>query len=321
VSVTTILQCVAKEALPYWAAKVTAEHALSNLPLLVKSARRKPCEMKGDDRCGLCTDCVALDLRRAPDRERDAAADRGSRIHHVADQHTLTGEVIGHDADIAEQVNQYLAFKKQFKPTFDASEMTVISRQYGFGGTLDAILRLGWCPPKYADLVGKPQLTDVKSGKSCYPEYALQLAAYKHCDFVLLPDGTELPMPKTHDIGLLLHVRPDNYWVRPVDIGETTFAAFLAVLDLWRWQQDTSPIMRAMYKPGQSKSDDPAELRAVETEAKRQAEAEALAAFLAEPTAEDEPDCCTTGSCAGHVADDPFRLIPPPAIPDSAIPF
>ncbi len=282
VSVTTILQSVAQEALPYWAAKVTAEHALNNLPLLVKAARRRGCDQKGDERCGLCLDCVALELRRTPDRERDAAADRGSRIHHVADQHTLTGEVIGHDDDIAAQVKQYLAFKKQFKPTFDASEMTVINRTYGYAGTLDAILRLGWCPPKYADLIGVPVVADVKSGKSCYAEYALQLAPYKRGEAVLMPDGTEQPMPPTGDIGLLLHVRPDNYWVRPVDIGETTFAAFLAVLDLWRWQQDASPIMRAMYKPGE-KPDEPA--------------------------------------ANGKPADDPFRLIPPPAVPDDAIPY
>lgn len=257
VSVTTILQVVAKEALPYWAAKVTAEYAMGNLPRLTRSLIKPLCGMKGDDRCGMCSDCVALDLRRAPDRERDAAADRGTRIHHVAEQHVLTGEVIGHDADIADQVKQYLRFRDQFKPEFDASEMTVFSRTYGYAGTLDAILRLGWCPPKYLDLRGATCIADVKSGKSCYPEYGLQLSAYKRAEFILMPDGTELPMPPTSDVGLLLHIRPDNYWVKPVDLGETTFAAFLAVLDLWRWQQDHNPLMRAMWKPGQATDDTP----------------------------------------------------------------
>ncbi len=258
VSVTTILQVVAKESLTYWAAKVTAEHALDNIPRLVKAARRAPCEMRGDDRCGICFDCVGLDLRRAPDRERDAAADRGTRIHHVAEQHVLTGEVIGHDADIAAQVKQYLRFREQFQPTYEASELTVISRAHGFGGTLDAIARLGWCPPKYRDLVGAPAVVDIKSGKGCYREYALQLAAYRHAEAVLLPDGTELPMPPTHDIGFLLHIRPEDYWVRPVEIGERTFAAFLGVLDQWRWQQEDSPILRAMYRPSQKAEEDAA---------------------------------------------------------------
>lgn len=258
VSVTTILQVVAKEALPYWAAKVTAEHAMNNLPKLVKSVRRASCGWKGDDRCGCCIDCVALELRRTPDRERDAAADRGTRIHHVAEQHVLTGEVIGHHDDIAAQVKQYLRFREQFKPEYEASEMTVISRAHGYAGTLDAIARLGWCPPKYRDLIGVPMTIDVKSGKGCYREYALQLAAYRHAEKVLLSDGTEEPIPPTHDIGALLHVRPEDYWVRPVDIGDRTFSAFLGVLDQWRWQQEDNPIMRAMYRPAQKAEDDPA---------------------------------------------------------------
>lgn len=255
-SVTTILQVVAKEALPYWAAKVTAEHALANLPLLVKAIRRPACDMKGDDRCGLCLDCVALDLRRAPDRERDAAADRGSRIHHVADQHVLTGEVIEHHEDIAAQVKQYLRFRDQYKPTYEASEMTVINRTHGWAGTLDAIVRLGWCPPKYKHLTGQSCVLDVKSGKSCYREYAWQLAAYKAAEFVLLPDGTELPMPETSEFGLLLHVRPDNYWVKPARIGDTTLSAFLYTFGLWQCQQEDNPILRAMYKPGETANGD-----------------------------------------------------------------
>ncbi len=263
VSVTTILQVVAKESLTYWAAKVTAEHALDNIPRLVKAARRAPCGMKGDDRCGICFDCVGLDLRRAPDRERDAAADRGTRIHHVAEQHVLTGEVIGHDADIAAQVKQYLRFREQFRPTYEASEMTVISRAHGYAGTLDAVLRLGTCPPKYRDLVDVPMVADVKSGKGCYREYALQLAAYRNGEAVLLPDGTEHPMPATSEIGALLHFRPEDYWVRPVNIGDRTFSAFLTVLDQWQWQQEDNPIMRAMYRPSQKAEEDPAVPEAV----------------------------------------------------------
>lgn len=259
VSVTTILQVVAKESLPYWAAKVVQEYAMDRVPLLVQSLRRRPCEVKGDDRCGACRDCVALELRRAPDRMRDEAADRGSRIHHVAEQHVLTGEVIGHHDDIADQVRQYLRFRDQFKPTHEASEMTVINRTHGYAGTLDAILRLGWCPPKYKHLVGQPMVADIKSGKGCYREYAMQLAAYRFGEAVLLPDGTEHPVPETVDTGVLLHIRPDNYWVRPTRIDGDTFAAFLGVLGQWRWQQQDNPIMRAMWRPGQTEPDDPAD--------------------------------------------------------------
>lgn len=251
VSVTTVLGLIAKESLPYWAAMKTQEYAFAQLPLLVQSMRRRPCEQKGDDRCGLCRDCVALEVRRAPDRLRDEAADRGKRIHAIAERHTLTGEIDPHGADVAPYVRQYMAWRKQFQPTFDAAEMTVINREYGYAGTLDAILRLGWCPPKYKDLIGTPQVTDLKTGKGVYAEYAMQLAAYRHSPTVLLPNGDELPLPEVSGTGLLLHVRDDNYWVRPVKIGRPTFDAFLRVLDFYRWHEDMAGdvIERAMYKP------------------------------------------------------------------------
>lgn len=252
VSVTTVLQVVGKDGLPYWAAKTVQEYAQDILPLMVKSARRKLCDVKGSDRCGICRDCVGLELRRAPDRLRDEAADRGSRLHKIAEHHVLhDGEILAHDDDVAPYVAQWLAFHKQFKPTFDAAEMTVINRTYGWAGTLDSVVRLGWCPPKYRHLIGVPMVGDNKTGKSVYPEHALQLSAYRHGEAVLLPDGRELEMPEVADWGALLHFRPENYWVRPVDVSRQTFDVFLRVLDFYRWlrESEDSLISRAMYKP------------------------------------------------------------------------
>lgn len=252
VSVTTVLHVVGKDGLPFWAAKTVQEYAQDILPLMVKAARRKLCDVKGNDRCGICRDCVGLELRRAPDRLRDEAADRGSRLHKVAEHYVLTdGEILHHDDDIAPYVGQWLAFFKQFKPTFDAAEMTVINREYGIAGTLDSVVRLGWCPPKYRHLIGEPLVGDNKTGKNCYPEFALQEAAYRWAEAVLLPDGREIPMPDVTDTGVLLHFRPDNYWVRPVDVSRKTFDVFLHVLDFYRWlhESEESLISRAMYKP------------------------------------------------------------------------
>lgn len=252
VSVTTVLHVVGKDGLPFWAAKTVQEYAQDILPLMVKASRRKPCDMKGSDRCGICRECIGLELRRAPDRERDEAADRGKRVHKVAEHDVLfDGEILAHEPDIAPYVAQWRAFKAQFKPTFDAAEMTVINRKYGVAGTLDAITRLGWCPPKYRHLIGEPMPEDTKTGKGCYPEYALQLAAYRNAEAVLLPDGRELDLPPMADTGVLLHIRPDNYWVRPVDVSRKTFDVFLHVLDFYRWLHESEDplISRAMYKP------------------------------------------------------------------------
>lgn len=251
-SVTTVLHVVGKDGLPYWAAKTVQEYAQDILPLMVKAARRKLCDTKGDDRCGICRDCVGLELRRAPERLRDEAADRGSRLHEVAEHYVLSGgEILPHGEDVAPLVAQWLAFYAQFKPEFDAAEMTVINRTHMVAGTLDSVVRLGWCPPKYRHLLGVPMVGDNKTGKGVYPEFALQLAAYRHADAVLLPDGREIPLPEMADTGVLLHFRPDNYWVRPVDVSRKTFDVFLRVLDFYRWLHDSeeSLISRAMYKP------------------------------------------------------------------------
>ncbi len=251
VSVTTVLHVVGKDGLPYWAAKTVQEYAQEIVPTLVRAARKRPCDVKGDDRCRACRDCVGLDLRRAPDRMRDEAANRGTRVHQVAEHYVLTGELLDHDDDIAPFVAQYLAFWQQFQPTYDAAEMTVINRTHGFAGTLDKVVRLGWCPPKYRHLIGQPMVGDNKSGKGVYPEFALQLSAYRHGEAVLMPDGTEVPMPEVIDTGALFHFRPDNYWVRPVDVSKRTFDVFLNVLAFYRWLKDSEDalISRAMYKP------------------------------------------------------------------------
>lgn len=254
-SVTTALKVIAKEALIFWAAKVVAEEAMDSLPTLLKAARIRPCEQTGDARCGRCRVCAITDLRGRPTAVRDAAADLGSTVHAAAERHELTGDwrtgVAETDALIEPFLTQYLAFRTQFRPTYEAAEMTVISRQYGYAGTLDAILSLGWCPPKYVDLMGKLCVLDIKTGKGVYDEFQLQLAAYKYADAVLLPDGTELPMPETEDTTLVLHLRPGMYQIHPVPVSPGIHGAFLSAFALYRWQveEGKDAIGRAMYKP------------------------------------------------------------------------
>lgn len=262
VSVTTVLGLVAKDALLYWAAKVVQEKALDMVPALVKALRHRPCDMKGDDRCRACRDCIALELRREPDRVRDEAADRGKRIHTVAEHYALHGQIRDHDEDIQASVVQWLRWRNTHQVTFDASEVTVINREHGFAGTLDGVARCGWMPPKWKHLIGVPLIDDLKSGKGVYDTHALQLAAYR-CpgNVVLLPNGDEEPLPDCDpEMGLLVHVRPDDFWSRPVQVGPRTFGTFLKVLGLHRDldQFGSELIGRAMYKPRETTPTDTA---------------------------------------------------------------
>jgi hypothetical protein len=250
-SVTTALKIMAKEKLIFWAAGSVAAEAMEQLPTLVRKARIRPCERTGEDRCRECRACAVIDLRGYPMQVRDEAANLGSRVHTAAERYALTGELDGIDEDVVPFIDQYLAFHRQYRPTYEAAEMTVISREFNYAGTLDGIVRLGWCPPKHKDLVGKALVKDTKSGKGVYDEAAMQLAAYKHAEAILLPDGTELPMPATEDTAIVLHLRPDDYWVHPVPVGQRMHGGFLTALALYTFREEhgTNVIGRAMYKP------------------------------------------------------------------------
>lgn len=267
VSVTSALKVLGKEALVFWAAKVVAEQAMDYLPRLVKASRRRPCGDTGRDRCRECRQCAVIELKGHPVVARDEAGDLGKAVHKAVEHSELHGEwpavvvIRSEDGDpreyrtdtgeLAPFLDQYRRFRAAYKPTFEASEMTVISREYGYAGTLDGIMRLGWCPPKHRNLVGSPLTMDIKSGKGVYVEAALQLAAYRHAEAVMLPNGEELPLPPTNDTAVVLHLRPDTYHVYPVDAGQATFGAFLSTLAVHRWQAGLGgdAIDRAMCNP------------------------------------------------------------------------
>jgi hypothetical protein len=251
VSVTTVLSIIEKLALPYWYGKMAADAVLDNMLALVRSIHVQACA-PDDIRCGRCLSCLISTIRNAGNNERDAAADRGTRFHHVAEHYALTGEIIPHDDDIAGNVFHFLRFVNMHKVTFQAAEVTVIDRDDMTGGTLDTVITCGWMPPKHRDLIGVPLYADYKTGSHIYEQAALQLAKYRRSQAALLPDGTEARMPDGHsEVGLSIQIRPDNFWVRPVAVCEQAHAKFRHALALWRDinEPDLDLVGRAMYKP------------------------------------------------------------------------
>lgn len=82
-------------------------------------------------------------------------------------------------------------------------------------------------------------LLDHKTGSGVYPEVALQLAAYRHAQFMEAPDGSEHPVPEV-DGGAVLHLRPDGYELVPVVCDEQVFSHFLWFREGFRWIEDVS---------------------------------------------------------------------------------
>ena len=221
-SVTTILSGgIPKPALINWAKKVTAEYAVANygeLGSLIKV-----------DKQG------AIDwLKGAAYRERDVAALRGTDVHKFAEAWQLGEEPELPEGAAGETARRFLEFCEAKQPKFAVSEVQVFNKTHMYAGTLDFI----------AEIDGVPLLVDIKTGKDdrVYPEYALQLTAYRHGEWMGLPDGSSLPMPEVRG-SAVLKLWPKGWRLASVDSGEDVFRSFLYVQQVWRWGDALSQLV------------------------------------------------------------------------------
>lgn len=230
ISVTTVLGHISKFGLPDWSAGLTAEAAFDMLPRLNRASRVTPCNStKTSNACGSCRVCVTYWLANRHNEVRDDAADKGRRIHEAAEQLELFGEGAHVDDDIAPFVAQYRRWRGLYRPEYLATEMTVLSRKWGYAGTLDGILRFpedSPLPKQLKHLATLPLCDDMKTGKHLDKPNGWQVTAYSKADAVLLPDGSELPMPEIKG-GLILHIRPERVQMREVHITDENFAYFV----------------------------------------------------------------------------------------------
>ncbi|MDG4531668.1 hypothetical protein [Streptomyces sp. AV19] len=237
--VTTILsQGSAKgDVLSIWAANLVAEVAMANLPRLVASSLRPEQRTEAYDW-----------LRRAPLRKKDERADVGSAVHRLIEAHVLgrpMPEDVLFDEDLTPYLSNFLRFVEEWEVTFEASEMVVGNFEHVYAGTLDYLLR----SPRIAAAFGVPEETvflgDTKTGgeldvKGVYPEAALQMAAYRRAEVAWLRDGSTVPMPATHERGVVLHLRPEGYRLIPIACGDEVFAAFRVTRQAADWASGLS---------------------------------------------------------------------------------
>jgi len=254
-SVTTLIKGgLPSPALTAWGMRSVAEFAVANyrqLFAMVGSSYRFVRDDAGkitavvDDADAVVS---AIDwLKAAPYRERDRKADAGTAIHEQAEAYVLGRPLPPPEASIAGQVEAFRRFLDDFRPKyariaerdFWLAEASVFNRAESYAGTLDAI----------ADIPGLGRvLIDYKSAKGVYPENALQLAAYRHAEFIGLPDGTEWPMPPVDGCAVLhLPAKPEGwqptkadpgYALLPVIADEQVFKSFLYVREVFRFMEE-----------------------------------------------------------------------------------
>lgn len=242
-SVTTIIKGgLPAPALMQWGMKSVAEYAAVNHRQV--SAMLSAVRLAKDDLgkyAGVISDPDAVGsvvdwLKGAPYRERERKADLGSAVHEEAEAYVLGQPRPEPSADVAPYVSAFRQFLSDFGPEYvrleewHLAEASVYNRSESYAGTLDAI----------ADLPGLGRvLIDYKTSNGVYSETAMQLAAYRHAEFIGLPDGTEWPMPEV-DGCCVLHLRPDGYALLPVIADEQVFLAFKYVREVFRWMEETS---------------------------------------------------------------------------------
>lgn len=169
---------------------------------------------------------VAL-LKEEDNVKRDSARDFGSNVHEYIECVIKGYDLPSLDGAEREAARRFEDFVRDFRPSFTGSEFTCYSDTYGYAGTAD----LG------AVIHGVPFIIDIKTGNKVYPEVGLQLAAYDRSDITRL-DDSNIRKSIRFGKGAVLHVRPDFYRLVEVDISDTTFHSFLALLDVFHWTTD-----------------------------------------------------------------------------------
>lgn len=215
--VTTIVgNGLPKPALVNWSANSTAEAAIDRwdeLTELAPSARLKA-------------------LQRARYDDRDAAANRGTAVHNLAeklvhgDRVTVPDELTGH-------VESYVRFLDEFDVRPILVERTVYSAKHRYCGTFDLIADLLDPDDPEPDPEQRQRhtwLLDIKTNRSgIFGDIALQLAAYRYAGVYIDEDtDAEYDMPEVELTGAV-HVRADGYDLIPVEAGPHQHRKFLYV--------------------------------------------------------------------------------------------
>jgi hypothetical protein len=227
---TSVLEVLSKPALVTWKAQETARALWRYVTdPLEWPPQKMPTE----------TEVVNWALQEA-DKQRDTAAKLGSSIHLLADMVSRASESPVEGFHVSEQEKPYLEAWRQFLGWLSLSGGKIVSSEHmvwslnGYGGTYDLIIE--W--------QGQLWLLDIKTSKGYYPEYGLQLAAYRWADSIILEGNpTPYPMPEIHKAGVL-HLRPDQYpdtgW-RLIEYPityEKDYMTFLGALEVYRWRKE-----------------------------------------------------------------------------------
>jgi hypothetical protein len=219
-SVTNVTGALPKPALIAWAAKLTAETAVeqqqawSNMPAM---------------------EAVEW-LKKAPYRNRDRAAARGTTIHAVIDN-MLQGRSYEVESLVEPWVAAAMKFVQEARPRAERTETSVYDERTLCAGTFDFLGRLDSAPE-----LGRV-LIDWKTGKGIYEDMAVQLVGgyLLGSEYILDDDAHEIEW-REPDTALLVHFTQDGYTIRQVPKDRQLRRAFLGALEIRKWEDEGQQI-------------------------------------------------------------------------------
>jgi len=160
-------------------------------------------------------------LKTAHERDRDAKAARGTRVHGYIEAVMYGTEPEG---ELEEQDVSYLEAADQLffdhEITVLNAELLCVSEAHEYAGTMDLLCVLD----------GKRLLLDWKTSARIHDSYSWQLAAYLSADYVIDATGKTYPMADLQVQGAgAVHLFPGGYELFMLADKEKAFAEFLAL--------------------------------------------------------------------------------------------
>jgi hypothetical protein len=165
-------------------------------------------------------------LIEASTDEKDRAADLGTRIHDAAAKGTDIARVA---PDMQPQLRQYYNWLEASGFEVLLKERSIFNLSLGYAGTFDLLGRT-----KDGDLF----LVDIKTGKSIFPEHALQLLAYSMGEFVgtnnVVDEEATALLRGVNGLAVLHLQKTQAKWLE-VDYNAEMYAAYTGLLTFGVW--------------------------------------------------------------------------------------
>lgn len=149
-------------------------------------------------------------LRNAPYRNKERKGEIGTAVHAELEAYALDKPRPEPPLLIRPYIVQFRDFLEVYQPRIVLAEANCYNRTEAYAGRLDAVMEI-----TDATVGTRSWLFDYTTSKDVYAEKGYQAAAYSNAEFVGLPDGSEIPMPKI-DGACVLWLSEDAWKLCPV---------------------------------------------------------------------------------------------------------